>query len=197
MGEQYGLGVVRASLEHGMAAGALVEQPVGPLAHVMIGALDEAALYVARAEDGRAAREEMAMKLGVFTVLFQGLPFEQALENMVRRVKSDDLELMATAISIQHTVGGNLAEILDSIAYTIRERLRIRREIQTLTAQERMSSYVVGALPIVAFVFLTFVNPSYLDLLFATDMGRMLLGGAIVLELIGFFIIQRIIDIKI
>ena len=63
---------------------------------------------------------------------------------MVRRVRSDDLELMATAISIQHQVGGNLAEILDSIAYTIRERVRIKGEIRTLTAQQRMSGYVVG-----------------------------------------------------
>ena len=77
-----------------------------------------------------------------------GLPFEQALENMVRRVRSDDLELMATAISIQHQVGGNLAEILDSIAYTIRERVRIKGEIRTLTAQQRLSGYVVGFLPI-------------------------------------------------
>ena len=67
---------------------------------------------------------------------------------MVRRVKSDDLELMATAISIQHTVGGNLAEILDSIAFTIRERVRIKGEIRTLTAQQRLSGYVVGFLPI-------------------------------------------------
>ena len=73
-----------------------------------------------------------------------GLPFEQALANMVRRVRSDDLELMATAITIQHQVGGNLAEILDSIAFTIRERIRIMGEIRTLTAQQRMSGYVVG-----------------------------------------------------
>ena len=66
---------------------------------------------------------------------------------MVRRVKSEDFELMATAIAIQHQVGGNLAEILDSIAFTIRERIRIKGEIRTLTAQQRMSGYVVGALP--------------------------------------------------
>ena len=66
-----------------------------------------------------------------------GLPFEQALENLVRRVKSEDLELMVTAISIQYQVGGNLAEILDSIAFTIRERVRIKGEIRTLTAQQR------------------------------------------------------------
>ena len=77
-----------------------------------------------------------------------GLPFEEALENLVRRVRSDDLELMVTAISIQYPVGGNLAEILDSIAYTIRERVRIKGEIRTLTAQQRMSGYVVAFLPI-------------------------------------------------
>src|SRR4029078_13373668 len=76
------------------------------------------------------------------------LPFRDAMENMVRRVRSEDLELMATAINIQHTVGGNLAEILDSIAFTIRERIRIQGEIRTLTAQQRLSGYVVGFLPI-------------------------------------------------
>ena len=77
-----------------------------------------------------------------------GLAFDVALENMVRRVRSDDLELMATAITIQHQVGGNLAEILDSIAFTIRERVRIKGEIKTLTAQQRLSGYVVAVLPI-------------------------------------------------
>ena len=88
-----------------------------------------------------------------------GLPFEQALENMVRRVKSEDLELMATAISIQHQVGGNLAEILDSIAFTIRERVRIKGEIRTLTAQQRLSGYVVGGLPIGLAAFLFVAAP--------------------------------------
>ena len=88
-----------------------------------------------------------------------GLSFDVALENMVRRVRSDDLELMATAISIQHTVGGNLAEILDSIAYTIRERVRIQGEIRTLTAQQRLSGYVVGFLPIGLAGFLFIVAP--------------------------------------
>ena len=105
--------------------------------------------------------------------------------------------MTVTAVLVQRTSGGNLAEILETIAHTIRERMRIRREVQTLTAQERMSSYLVGALPVVAFVFLTFVNPAYLDLLFGTSMGRLLLGAAIVLELTGFFIIRRIIDIRI
>ena len=97
-----------------------------------------------------------------------GLPFDLALENMVRRVKSEDFELMATAIAIQHQVGGNLAEILDSIAFTIRERIRIKGEIRTLTAQQRMSGYVVGGLPffLALFIFLaapTFFNPMFVS----------------------------------
>ena len=97
----------------------------------------------------RESRPPISTEFGrVIREVNLGLPFEQALENMVRRVRSDDLELMATAISIQHQVGGNLAEILDSIAYTIRERVRIKGEIRTLTAQQRLSGYVVGFLPI-------------------------------------------------
>src|SRR5262245_23972417 len=88
----------------------------------------------------RESRPPISTEFGrVIREVNLGLSFEVALENMVRRVKSDDLELMATAISIQHTVGGNLAEILDSIAFTIRERVRIKGEIRTLTAQQRLS----------------------------------------------------------
>ena len=105
-----------------------------------------------------------------------GLPFEQALENMVRRVRSDDLELMATAISIQHQVGGNLAEILDSIAYTIRERVRIKGEIRTLTAQQRLSGYVVGFLPIGLAGFLFVAAPGFMEPMFAKPAGARAAG---------------------
>ena len=133
-----------------------------------------------------------------------GLPFEQALENMVRRVRSDDLELMATAISIQHQVGGNLAEILDSIAYTIRERIRIKGEIRTLTAQQRLSGYVVAGLPIGLAGFLFVAAPGFMDPMF--DSRASLIGlpaGVIVLALggvmmfIGFMLIRKIVDIEV
>ena len=90
---------------------------------------------------------------------------------MVRRVRSDDLELMATAISIQHQVGGNLAEILDSIAFTIRERVRIKGEIRTLTAQQRLSGYVVGFLPIGLAGFLFVAAPGFMEPMFAEAAG--------------------------
>jgi tight adherence protein B len=133
-----------------------------------------------------------------------GLPFEQALENMVRRVRSDDLELMATAISIQHQVGGNLAEILDSISYTIRERIRIKGEIKTLTAQQRLSGYVVGFLPIGLAGFLFIAAPGFMEPMFANPPGILgLPAGVIVLAIggimmfIGFMLIRRIVDIEV
>jgi tight adherence protein B len=133
-----------------------------------------------------------------------GLPFEQALENMVRRVRSDDLELMATAIAIQHQVGGNLAEILDSIAYTIRERVRIKGEIRTLTAQQRLSGYVVAGLPIGLAAFLFVAAPGFMEPMFANPPSVLGLPAGVVILMvggfmmfIGFLFIRRIVDIEV
>ena len=126
------------------------------------------------------------------------------MENMVRRVRSEDLELMATAINIQHTVGGNLAEILDSIAYTIRERIRIKGEIRTLTAQQRLSGYVVGFLPIGLAGFIYLAAPKFFDPMFAKPpevLGLpagviiMFLGGFMMF--LGFMFIRKIVDIEV
>jgi tight adherence protein B len=133
-----------------------------------------------------------------------GLAFDVALENMVRRVRSDDLELMATAITIQHQVGGNLAEILDSIAFTIRERVRIKGEIRSLTAQQRMSGYVVGGMPIGLMLLLMVLAPGFMKPMFQNPPGIMgLPAGLIVLGIggvfmfIGFILIRRIVAIEV
>jgi tight adherence protein B len=133
-----------------------------------------------------------------------GLPFEQAMENMVRRVRSEDLELMATAINIQHNVGGNLAEILDSIAYTIRERIRIKGEIRTLTAQQRLSGYVVGFLPIGLAGFLFVAAPNFMAPMFAKPpeafglpLGVVILLFGGIMMFIGFLFIRKIVDIEV
>ncbi|HVA87450.1 MAG TPA: type II secretion system F family protein [Candidatus Saccharimonadales bacterium] len=133
-----------------------------------------------------------------------GLAFDQALESMLRRVRSDDLELMVTAISIQHQVGGNLAEILDSIAFTIRERVRIQGEIRTLTAQQRMSGYVVGFLPIGLTAILFVIAPNFMQPMFRKPPEVLgLPAGVIVLCIaafamfMGFMIIRRIVDIEV
>jgi tight adherence protein B len=133
-----------------------------------------------------------------------GLPSEQALANMVRRVRSPDLELMATAITIQNQVGGNLAEILDTIAFTIRERVRIKGEIRVLTSQQRLSGYVVGFLPIALLVVVSILAPQFMQAMFEKPpeiwdipLGVVLLGIGGVLMLIGFFLIRRIVDIEV
>ncbi len=132
-----------------------------------------------------------------------GLPFEQALSNMVRRVRSDDLELMTTAITIQHQVGGNLAEILDSIAFTIRERIRIMGEIRTLTAQQRMSGYVVAGLPIFLVVILSVIAPTFMQPMFGEPyivgipLGVIILAIGAIMMLVGFLAIRRIVDIEV
>jgi tight adherence protein B len=133
-----------------------------------------------------------------------GLPFDLALENMVRRVKSEDFELMATAISIQHQVGGNLAEILDSIAFTIRERIRIKGEIRTLTAQQRLSGYVVGFLPIGLAGFLFVAAPNFMAPMFekppealGLPLGVVILFMGGFMMFIGFMLIRKIVDIEV
>jgi tight adherence protein B len=153
----------------------------------------------------RESRPPISTEFGrVIREVNLGLSFEVALENMVRRVKSDDLELMATAISIQHTVGGNLAEILDSIAFTIRERVRIKGEIKTLTAQQRLSGYVVGFLPIGLAGFLFVAAPGFMSPMFDNRVSLLgLPGGVLILCLggfamfIGFMLIRKIVDIEV
>ncbi|OLC20133.1 MAG: hypothetical protein AUH33_04375 [Chloroflexi bacterium 13_1_40CM_68_21] len=126
-----------------------------------------------------------------------GLGMEEALANMVRRIKSDDLDLMVTAIGVQQQVGGNLAEILDTIAFTIRERVRIKGEIRTLTAQGRYSGYLVAFLPIGIMITLNFINPEFMQPLFTETIGRVLLIIGAVMMAIGFYAIRKITDIKV
>jgi tight adherence protein B len=126
-----------------------------------------------------------------------GLGMEEALANMVRRIKSDDLDLMVTAIGVQQQVGGNLAEILNTIAFTIRERVRIKGEIRTLTAQGRYSGYLVAFLPVGIMITLNFINPEFMQPLFTETIGRVLLIIGAVMMAIGFFAIRKITDIKV
>lgn len=125
-----------------------------------------------------------------------GNTLESALDNMQRRVVSPDFELVVTAVLIQRQVGGDLASILDTISETIAERVRMRREVLALTAQGRASGWVVALVPIGLAAFLYIFNPSYIQPLFESDMGRMFVVGSLILECIGMFIIHRIVDIR-
>ena len=126
-----------------------------------------------------------------------GLGMEEALQNTVRRIKSEDLDLMVTAISIQQSVGGNLAEILDTIAFTIRERVRIKGEVNTLTAQGRYSGYLVAFLPIGIAGAINMISPAFMQPLFTNTIGQILLAVGGVMMAIGFFAIRKITDIKV
>ncbi|HEX7067710.1 MAG TPA: type II secretion system F family protein [Candidatus Limnocylindria bacterium] len=133
-----------------------------------------------------------------------GMALQPALNNLVRRVASEDLELMVTAIQIQSQVGGNLATVLDSIAFTIRERIRIQGEIQTLTAMQRYSGYVITLLPIGLAGILFLISPSYMTRMLADPPNMFGLPLGIVFFIIGlismgigYVFIRRIVDIKV
>lgn len=126
-----------------------------------------------------------------------GASTEEALIDMVERVGSDDLDMVIQAVLIQRQVGGNLAEVLDTISHTIRERIRIQAEIKTLTAQGRMSGVIIGLLPVGLGIMMTMMNPSYFELLWTTTLGKVMIGMAVLLEIIGGLVIQKIVNIRI
>jgi tight adherence protein B len=126
-----------------------------------------------------------------------GTPTEEALLNLTTRIESEDLDLVITAVLIQRQVGGNLAEVLDGISNTIRERIRIKGEIKTLTAQGRISGYVVGALPIAVGLILSVINPTYIGALFTEPAGWALLTAGVISQTIGIALIKKTVDIKV
>lgn len=127
-----------------------------------------------------------------------GIDMEDALEHLLNRVESEDLDLVITAVNIQREVGGNLAEILDVISHTIRERIKIKGEIRVLTAQGRITGYVISFLPIILALFLYAINPGYMGNLFENrTCGWPLLGIGLGLIGMGFALVQKIVDIDI
>jgi tight adherence protein B len=126
-----------------------------------------------------------------------GAPLEEALTGMSARLSSADFELVVTAVLIQRQVGGNLAEVLDNIANTIRERVRIIGEIKTLTAQGKMSGIVIGLLPVLLAVSMFLLNPAYIIPLFSNTIGLILVGLAFISQIIGFVIIRKIVQIPV
>ena len=125
-----------------------------------------------------------------------GLSTQDALNNLLKRMPSDDLDLMITAVNIQHEVGGNLAVILDTIAHTIRERVRIKGEIRTLTAMGRISGYIISRLPIFLGIVITLINPNYMSAMFVFPWICMPICGGIMV-VIGFLVIQKIVTIDV
>jgi tight adherence protein B len=126
-----------------------------------------------------------------------GSQTDEALISFSKRAGSADLDIVVTAMLIQQSTGGNLAEILDNVAHTMRERIRIRGEITTLTTQQMLTGVIIGGLPIVIAVFVSMINPSYISPLFTTIAGNVMLGGAIMMEIFGVILIKRILEIEV
>jgi tight adherence protein B len=126
-----------------------------------------------------------------------GVPFDDAIQEMSDRVDIVDVRILVTAILIQREVGGNLAEVLDNLASVIRARSTIRRQLRVYTAQGRMSGYVLALLPIVVGTIIYLLNPEYGSRMFVHPMGRLMLGIAFVMQIIGFLWIRKIINIDI
>jgi len=126
-----------------------------------------------------------------------GLHYEEALNNMLYRMPSEDLDLLITAVNIQGRVGGNLAEILDTIGHTIRERVRIKGEIRVLTAQQMISGYILTGLPVVLALILYAINKTYIGRMFTDPCGWIMIGVCLLMLAMGFFIIRKITDIEV
>jgi tight adherence protein B len=126
-----------------------------------------------------------------------GISVDDALNHMVKRNNSEDFDLMVTAVQIHRVVGGNLAEILDTIAHTIRERVRIKGEIRTLTAQARASGWIITLLPIGLAAGLEVISPDYFNPMFNHTLGIVMLALGGFSMLIGFALIQKIVKIEV
>lgn len=126
-----------------------------------------------------------------------GLPVDDALRAMAERVGSEDFAWAVSAISIQREVGGNLAEVLDVVAATIRDRAALRRQVSALTAEGRLSAIILISLPFIEGIVLWAVNPTYMNLLFTTTEGRLLLAGGLLLLLIGSFWLTRAMKVEV
>lgn len=125
-----------------------------------------------------------------------GNSLDEALNGMLDRIDSADLILTVAAVSVQRQTGGNLSQILEVISETIRERIKIKREVKTLTAQGRMSGMIVGLLPVAIAMLLMVINPEYILTFVETEAGNIMLIVCAVLEALGFFFINKVVDIK-
>ena len=126
-----------------------------------------------------------------------GLPLKDALNELSERLKMLDVRFFVTAVMIQRDTGGNLAEILDNLAYVVRERFKVLRQVRTHTAHGRFTGFVLLALPAGLAVALSFIAPAQMHLLFTEPMGHMMIVGAIVMQTIGFFWIRKVIKIEV
>ncbi len=126
-----------------------------------------------------------------------GLPLQEALDDLARRVPIMDVRFFVTAVLIQRETGGNLSEILDNLAHVVRERFKILRQVRVHTAHGRFTGWVLLALPAALGIALSFINPDHMNLLFQERMGQMMISVAIVMQVIGYIWIRNVIKIEV
>lgn len=126
-----------------------------------------------------------------------GVPLEDALVDLSHRVPLVDLRMFVLSLMIHKTVGGDLAEVLDNLAKVIRERFRILGQVKALTAEGRLSGWILCALPPFIFLVLTLLNPHYIEILLATDVGHQMVYAALILQVMGMIVIRKIVNIKV
>ena len=128
--------------------------------------------------------------------LSMGVPLEKVLSSLTERTKNRDLELLTSAVLIQRKVGGNLADILETISETIQERIRLKNHVKTITAQGKYSGYLIGAIPIFLYLAFSVISPSYMSVMYTTTYGYVLSLLIVVLEVIAFIIIKKMITLE-
>jgi tight adherence protein B len=126
-----------------------------------------------------------------------GLPIEVALQKLGQRVPSLDVHFFVSAVLLQKRTGGNLAEILDKLAYVIRERFKLRGRIRAVSAHGKMTATALSCIPIAVAILMFYTNPDYVNFFFKDDIGQIMLGGAVVLQLIGYAIMKKIVNIEV
>ena len=126
-----------------------------------------------------------------------GLPIEVALQKLAKRVPSLDVHFFVSAVLLQKRTGGNLAEILDKLAYVIRERFKLRGRIRAVSAHGKMTATALSLIPVAVAILMFYTNPEYVKFFFTDDVGQIMLGSAVVLQLIGYGIMQKIVNIEV
>jgi tight adherence protein B len=126
-----------------------------------------------------------------------GLPLDVALQKLAKRIPSLDVHFFVSAVLLQKRTGGNLAEILDKLAYVIRERFKLRGRIRAISAHGKMTGGALTCIPIGVAVIMFYANPDYVRFFFLDDVGNLMLGGAVVLQLVGYGIIRQIVKIEV
>ena len=126
-----------------------------------------------------------------------GLPIEIALQKLAQRVPSLDVHFFVSAVLLQKRTGGNLAEILDKLAYVIRERFKLRGRIRAVSAHGRMTATALSCIPIVVAIMMFYTNPDYVKFFFTDDTGNIMMGAAIALQIIGYLIMKKIVNIEV